>query len=115
MKENLHEVCVVTRCPFCGKGHEIEVNEIDYLDWQDGEHAQNAFSYLSANEREMLISGICPDCWDKMFGDGSQWKDIHTADEIGEEEDFDDEYAEGFAADLDMGFDPYLGCYTDDC
>lgn len=115
MKENLHEVCVVTYCPFCGKAHEIEVNEIDYLDWQDGELVQNAFPYLSADEREMLISGICPTCWDKMFGDGSQWKDIHTADEIGEEEDFDDEYAEGFAADLDMGFDPYLGCCTDDC
>lgn len=114
MKKNLHEVCVVTYCPFCGKAHEIEVNEIDYLDWQDGEHAQNAFPYLSADEREMLISGICPTCWDKMFGDGSQWENIHTADEIGEEEDFD-EYAEGFAADLDMGFDPYLGCYTDDC
>lgn len=25
-----------------------------------------------------------------------------------------DDTAEGFEADLDMGFDPYLGCYTDD-
>jgi len=108
MKKNFHEICVVTYCPFCGKAHEIEVNEIDYLDWQDGMLAQEAFPYLSADEREMLISGICPDCWNGMFG---QEEDEDSLDD----EDFDDEYAEGFAADLDMGFDPYLGCYTDDC
>ena len=67
MKINHKEVCVVTRCPFCGCGNEVEVNEIDYLDWSDGMKAQDAFPYLSANEREMLISGICPTCWDKMF------------------------------------------------
>ena len=68
MKENKKEVCVVTRCPFCGRGNEVEVNENDYWDWQDGELVQVAFPYLSANEREMLISGICPTCWEKTFG-----------------------------------------------
>ena len=65
---NYHEVCVVTRCPFCGRANEVEVNEDDYLDWQDGMLVQDAFPYLSADEREMLISGICPTCWDGMFG-----------------------------------------------
>lgn len=65
---NYKEVCVVTQCPFCGRGNEVEVNEIDYLDWQDGMMAQDAFPYLSADEREMLISGICGDCWEKYFG-----------------------------------------------
>lgn len=68
MKVNNKEVCVITRCPFCGRANEVEVNEMDYLDWSDGELAQVAFPYLSADEREMLISGICPDCWDGMFG-----------------------------------------------
>ena len=68
MKINYKEVTVVTRCPFCGRGNEVEVNEMDYLDWEGGELAQVAFPYLSAEEREMLISGICPTCWDKMFG-----------------------------------------------
>jgi len=63
MKINNHEVTVVTRCPFCGRANEVEVNEDDYLDWQDGVLAQDAFPYLNANEREMLISGICPTCW----------------------------------------------------
>lgn len=87
VKINYKEVCVVTQCPFCGRGNEVEVNEADYWDWDDGMMAQDAFPYLSAAEREMLISGICPKCWDKMFGDGSQWEGIHTADEIGKEED----------------------------
>lgn len=68
MKINYKEVSVITQCPFCGHAHEVEVNEMDYWDWQDGELAQRAFPYLSADEREMLISGICPTCWDKMFG-----------------------------------------------
>ena len=67
-KINYREVCIVTRpCPFCGRSHEVEVNDMDYLDWQDGELVQDAFPYLSAGERELLVSGICPTCWDKMF------------------------------------------------
>lgn len=65
---NYKEVCVVTQCPFCGRGNEVEVNEADYWDWQDGMMAQDAFPYLSADEREMLITGICPQCWDRCFG-----------------------------------------------
>ena len=45
---------------------------------------------LSADEREMLISGICPSCWAKAFSD---------EDEV----------------DLEEGFDPYEGCYSFDC
>lgn len=67
MKINHKEVCVFTTCPFCGHENEVEVNHMDYLEWQNGELAQDAFPYLSANEREMLISGCCPRCWDKMF------------------------------------------------
>lgn len=69
MKINYKEICVVTRCPFCGRGNEVEVNEEDYWDWEDGVLAQNAFPYLSAEEREMLISGICPQCWSNSFGE----------------------------------------------
>lgn len=67
MKINYKEVCVVTCCPLCGHGNEVEVNENDYFDWEDGVSVSVAFPYLSPNEREMLISGICPTCWNKMF------------------------------------------------
>ena len=72
---NYKEVCVITRCPFCGRGNEVEVNEEDYWDWQDGTLAQDAFPYLASEEREMLISGICPDCWNSMWGSGENWED----------------------------------------
>ena len=68
-KINYKEVCVVTRCPFCGKAHEVEVNEMDYLDWQDGALIQDVMPYLSEQEREYLITGICSACWDKMFSE----------------------------------------------
>lgn len=59
---------VKTKCPFCHKYHLVEVDIKDFYAWHDGEKlVQDAFPYLSANEREMLISGICPTCWDKMF------------------------------------------------
>jgi len=58
-----------TTCPFCGKTTPVQIRRVaDYRAWQDGELAQNAFPYLSADEHEMLISGICPTCWDEMFG-----------------------------------------------
>ena len=67
-KINYKEVCVVTVCPFCGRGNEVEVNEMDYLDWSDGMLAQEAFPYLNATERESLISGLCPTCQKSIFG-----------------------------------------------
>ena len=32
-----------------------------------------------------------------------------------EDEEEEPTYEEEMQADLDMGFDPYMGCYTDDC
>ena len=68
VKINYKKIVLVTECPFCGCENSITVNEADYRSWRDGELAQIAFPYLSANDREMLISGICPTCWDEMFG-----------------------------------------------
>lgn len=67
VKINYKEVCVVTRCPICGHGNFVDVNEADYDDWSDGMLASVAFPYLTPSEREMLISGICPTCWAQLF------------------------------------------------
>lgn len=64
---NYKEVCIITSCPMCGCGNEVEVNEADYWDWDDGALVQNAFPYLPAEKREMLITGLCPTCWNKMI------------------------------------------------
>ena len=61
-------IIVETTCPFCGKSHEVEVPLVAWLDYEDGEISiQEAFPNLSENEREMLKTGICPTCWDKMM------------------------------------------------
>lgn len=61
-------VDLIIPCVFCHNNHIVTVKKEDYWAWKNGEHVQNAFPYLSANDREMLISRICPTCWDKMFG-----------------------------------------------
>ena len=61
-------ITVDIQCPFCGKLHSVEVEESHYLDWKDGELAQNAMPELSPTEREQLISGMCPTCQKEVFG-----------------------------------------------
>lgn len=59
---------VLARC-FCGKVNEVRVEVEAYNRWQGGELIQVVFPDLSAEERELLISGTCPSCWDAMFGE----------------------------------------------
>ena len=56
-------------CPFCGAIHSIVVNEDDFNYFQNDVLVQDAFPYLTATEREELISGMCPDCQRKIFGE----------------------------------------------
>jgi hypothetical protein len=76
------------------------VDAEEYARWQAGELIQVAMPNLDAEEREMLISGICPTCWEDMFDD--------------EDKDEDEEYYPE-PDDLEMGFNPYMGCYDFDC
>ena len=56
-------------CPFCGANHAVEVNFAQYETWQNGELIQNAMPDLTFTEREQLISGLCPKCQAKVFGE----------------------------------------------
>ena len=70
--EDITMLIIETRCPFCGEIHEVKVDVIDWLDYESGDVLiQDAFPYLSANDREMLKTGICPKCWDEIFSIGS--------------------------------------------
>lgn len=55
-------------CPFCGQVHSVKVLEASYVMYTAGELAQNAFPYLSKTEREQIISHICPECQEDIFG-----------------------------------------------
>lgn len=85
MKENKKDYMVITVCPICKHINLTFVNAEDYWSWQEGELVQNAFPYLSANDREALISGICPKCWDEMvFADSMDYNDENES--YGEED-----------------------------
>ena len=63
------EVTEVTRrCPWCGTLHTVQVPTEGYNEWRRGEKTiQRALPDTSPSDRELLISGICQSCWDKMF------------------------------------------------
>ena len=61
---------VAVQCLNCDDVHILLVGCDDLRRWEGGELIQNAMPYLSAGEREILISGICGRCFDEMFGEG---------------------------------------------
>lgn len=65
-----HSVFIrTTPCVVCGKQHEFIVNRLGYENWQYGELIQDALPELSDADREVLISGTCSDCFDKMWSE----------------------------------------------
>ena len=59
---------VNSKCPHCGKVTVIEMTDDQYEQYTSGEgFIQDIFPDWSPAKREMLITGICPDCWNKIF------------------------------------------------
>ena len=56
-------------CNTCKDQVEMAVNVDDYTSWENGELIQVAMPYLTADEREILISGVCGTCCSKMWGE----------------------------------------------
>ena len=58
------------QCKHCSIVYQIIANSDDMQSWVSGEgYIQDVLGYLSAGERELLISGTCDNCWKSMFGD----------------------------------------------
>ena len=72
-------------CVFCGKVHSVEVMEYEFRLWREGALIQEAMPDTSVEDREFLISGICPKCQKDIFGDNDD--DFEDIPEI--EDDFD--------------------------
>ena len=51
----------------CGQPKSVIVPAAALIAFGEGEYAQNCFPHLPAGQREFLISGICEECWDKLF------------------------------------------------
>jgi len=55
-------------CNQCNNEYKILLDETDYDAWQNGDgYIQDLLSYLTAAERELLISNTCTACWQKMY------------------------------------------------
>lgn len=54
-------------CPVCRQADELVLPADGYLRWLDGELVQDALPALAAADREMLVTGTHPACWDEMF------------------------------------------------
>ena len=59
--------------PFTQKENtmELDITQAQLDRWQKGELIQNAFPYLTADEREFIKTGITPDSWDVYLNEES--------------------------------------------
>lgn len=61
-------VQVMTRaCPMCSEPSYLDVDEDGLLRWEGGHYIQDAFPELTAEQRELLMTGFHPKCWDEVF------------------------------------------------
>ena len=55
-------------CPDCGTVSDVSVSERDLAAYASGMCIQQAFPTLDATTREILLTGLCPECQDLYFG-----------------------------------------------
>lgn len=71
MNENI--TITTPACLHCAKPGEITMPSDDYhrgmKSYKAGAYIQDAFPSLSADQREMLKTGIHPECWKEIFPD----------------------------------------------
>ena len=61
------------QCDHCGITYSMLVDKDDIMDWiLDKGYIQELMPYLSASERELLISGTCNNCWKMLYGETAE-------------------------------------------
>jgi len=66
-KTDKDKVSIPVTCSNCGKRVFIKVFPEDLTKFQNGALVQEAFPYLEPEKRELILTGLCPDCWDQNF------------------------------------------------
>ena len=56
------KLALLCTCPFCGDKHIVTVKPRELKAYEGGELVQDAFPMLNRDEREMIMTGICPKC-----------------------------------------------------
>jgi hypothetical protein len=68
-------------CVACPRVEHIYVEPQDYVRWlTKGVHAQDAFSYLTIDERESIITSMCLDCIDEVYAGMEEEKEEELYD-----------------------------------
>lgn len=57
---------MTTCCVSCGKFCTVSCTPDEYRAWQNGQLIQNAMPNVPKAERELLISGLCGECFDQL-------------------------------------------------
>ena len=60
---------VEVTCGECDRKFGFIVNHLDLIDWNlgHGKAIQHAFPYLTSNQRTLLQTDMCSDCWNLQF------------------------------------------------
>ena len=56
-------------CSYCERIQKVAVPESGFKAWKSGTRIQDALPGLTVDEREILLSGICPESWDANFSE----------------------------------------------
>lgn len=66
---NSEDLCTHTiNCFHCGETNIITLDFMSYMRWYNGDGLiQDIFPNLSADERELIMTGTHPDCWKAIF------------------------------------------------
>ena len=64
------KINVAVPCSFCHTEYPIQMTQGQFDDLQSPyrRHIQDIMPELAPEMRELFISGMCPKCWDKLFG-----------------------------------------------
>ena len=60
-------LAVTVKCIMTGKESIVMCGRQDFHRWTTGVTAQEAFPYLTADQRELLITGTSSEGWDKFI------------------------------------------------
>lgn len=63
------EVFVTGKCIVTGDKYTVRCKKNSFIKYLEGEKIQNAFNYLSCDDREFLQSGYSPTGWNQVFGE----------------------------------------------
>jgi hypothetical protein len=70
---NNSNTCVhINKCVHCKESNQFRLNFDHYQQWRSGVYVQDIFTHLSIDERELLISGTHPECWNEVFGEDDE-------------------------------------------